>query len=121
EQERHSRRKLYLVGLAKSSQVLTRYRLAMALEQILTTDYPAYMEIPREIEEKAYIWSEYARGDDQPVEGEINKFVGGKMFFVKFGRGRRDPIWPVDLFLPQSTRGQAPAILGHLQADATNG
>jgi hypothetical protein len=100
--------------------VLTRYRLAMALEGILTTPYPAYVEIPRPIESKAYIWSEYARGDDVAVPGrELNKFVGGKMFFVKFGSRPHDPIWPVDIFLPQ--RGEAPAILGCLLADAQNG
>src|SRR5712691_1310692 len=46
------RRKMYLAGVAKQSKVLARYRLAMALEGILTTNYPAYLPIPREIEEK---------------------------------------------------------------------
>lgn len=120
EHERRSRRKIYLAGVAKHSKVLDRYRLAMALEGVLTTDYAAYVEIPRELEEKAYIWSEYARGDDwQPEGGEINKFVGGKMFFVKFGNAPRDPIWPVDLFLPQAPH--AGTILGHILADAING
>jgi hypothetical protein len=119
EQWRQRRRRIYLVGLVKHSKVLARYRLAMFLERILTTDYPAYVEIPREIEERAYIWSEYARGDDRPIEGEINKFVGGKMFFVKFGQSPTDPIWPVDIFSPQ--RGEAGAILGYLLADAVNG
>ena len=32
------------------------------------------------------------------------------MFFVKFGPGSRDPIWPVDIFLPASRTGTA--ILG---------
>jgi hypothetical protein len=84
EIERHaqSRRRIYLVGLAKSSKVLSRYRLATALERILRTPYPAFVEIPREIEERAYIWSEYARGEDRQLAGgEINKFVMGKMFF----------------------------------------
>lgn len=116
-----TRRKIYLIGFAKHSKVLTRYRLAMALENILTTEYPAYVEIPREIEEKAYVWSEYARGDDVAIEqgGEINKFVGGKMFFVKFGSKSRDPIWPVDIFLPQASESQA--IIGYLLSDAING
>jgi hypothetical protein len=115
-----SRRRITLAGLAKHSKVLTRYRLAMALEGILTTPYPAYVEIPRPIESKDYIWSEYARGDDVAVAGrELNKFVGGKMFFVKFGSRPHDPIWPVDIFLPQ--RGEAPTILGCLLADAQNG
>jgi hypothetical protein len=119
-QERRYRRKVYLAGVAKHSKVLDRYRLAMALEGVLTTDYPAFVEVPRELEEKAYVWSEYARGDDRAMDGaEINKFVGGKMFFVKFGSGRRDPIWPIDVFLPQSS--QAPVILGSMLADALNG
>jgi hypothetical protein len=120
QQDRKSRRKIYLAGVAKGSKVLARYRLAMALEEILTTDFPAYVEVPREMEEKAYVWSEYARGDDRQIaEGEVNKFVGGKMFFVKFGSGGRDPIWPVDIFAPQVSRAQS--ILGYLLADAING
>jgi hypothetical protein len=119
-QERRYRRKIYLAGVAKHSKVLARYRLAMALEEVLTTEYPAYVEIPRELEEKAYLWSEYARGDDRADEGgEINKQVGGKMFFVKFGAGRRDPIWPIDIFLPQVP--QAQTVLGCMLADALNG
>ncbi|ABW27420.1 hypothetical protein [Acaryochloris marina] len=118
---RKSRRKIYLVGFAKHSKVLTRYRLAMALENILTSEYPAYVDIPPDIEEKAYIWSEYARNDDIALEqgGEINKFVGGKMFFIKFGNKSHDPIWPVDIFLPQAHEAQA--IIGYLLSDAING
>jgi len=111
---------VYLVGVAKHSKVLSRYRLAMSLEGVLQTDYPAYVEVDREIEERAYVWSEFARGDDRADEhGEINKFVGGKMFLVKFGRHRRDPIWPVDIFVPQ--REQAQTILGSMLADTVNG
>jgi hypothetical protein len=114
------RRRIYLVGMAKHSKVLTRYRLAMALEGILRVDYPAFVEIPREIEEKAYVWSEYARGSDVALDGgEVNKFVGGKMFFVKFGRTPHDPIWPVDIFWHQ--RSEAQTILGSMLADAING
>ena len=119
-QFKRSKRRLFLAGVSKSSKVLDRYRLVMALEGILTTDYPAYVEVPRSLEEKAYIWSEYARGDDRAMEGgEVNKFVGGKMFFVKFGVGRRDPVWPIDIFLPQ--RGEAQSIIGCMLADAING
>jgi len=119
-QRQRSNRVVYLTGMAKRSKVLARYRLAMALEEVLTTDYPAYVEVPREIEEKAYVWSEYARGDDWGLEGgEVNKFVGGKMFFVRFGSHRLDPVWPVDIFLDQVA--EAPAIFGCLLADAMNG
>ena len=119
-QWRERRRRIYLVGVAKHSKVLDRYRLAMALEDILTTGYPAYAPIPRDLEERAYVWSEYARGDDRVMEGgEINRFVAGRMFFAKFGSGLRDPIWPVDIFLPQ--QGEAQTILGCLLSDATDG
>lgn len=119
-QSRNSHRKIYLAGVAKHSKVLARYRLAMALEGILKLNYPAFVEIPREIEERAYVWDEFARGDDRAMEGaEVNKFVGGKMFFVKFGTRSNDPIWPVDLFLPQ--RSEAQSILGSMLADAING
>jgi hypothetical protein len=115
-----SRRHIYLAGVAKHSKVLSRYRLAMALEGVLQTDYPAYVEVPREVEEQAYLWSEFARGDDHAGEdGEINKFVGGKMFLVKFGSYRRDPIWPIDIFVPQI--GESQTILGSMLADAING
>lgn len=119
-QFKSNRRHIYLVGVAKHSKVLSRYRLAMALEGVLQTDYPAYVEVPREVEERAYVWSEFARGDDRVGEGgEINKFVGGKMFLVKFGAHRRDPIWPVDIFVPQVSEAQL--ILGSMLADAING
>jgi hypothetical protein len=117
---REKKRKIYLVGFAKHSKVLARYRLAMALEGILNSDFPCFLEVPRRLEENVYRWSEYARGDDREIEGgEINKFVAGKMFFAKFGTGTRDPIWPVDIFQTQS--GLAQAILGFLLSDAISG
>ncbi|OPY75455.1 MAG: hypothetical protein A4E65_03577 [Syntrophorhabdus sp. PtaU1.Bin153] len=119
-QFKRSRRRVYLAGVAKHSKVLARYRLAMALEGVLQTDYPAYVEVPRDVEERAYVWSEFARGDDHVGEGgEINKFVGGKMFLVKFGAHRRDPVWPIDIFEPQ--RNESQVILGSMLADAING
>jgi hypothetical protein len=112
-----TKRRLYVVGVAKHSKVLTRYRLAMALEGILHTSYPAFAEVPRELERKSYIWKEYAREDSD--EGEANRFVGGRLFLVKFGDRPTDPIWPIDIFASQ--RDDAPLILGHLLADAQNG
>lgn len=116
------RRSIYLVGMAKHSKVLDRYRLAMSLESIMTADYPAYLDIPRELEKQAYRWSEYARGNDptdREGEGEANKFVGGRMYFVKLGSRRTDAVWPVDVFEPQAD--QAERIFSHLLADAREG
>jgi len=121
EAQKRSRRNIYIAGVAKHSKVLQRYRLAMAIEGILRTDYPAYIEVPRELEAKAYVWSEYARGDDEAgrLGRETNKFVGGKMFFVKFGSRPHDPVWPIDIFLPQVQ--EAPTVLGYMLADAIDG
>jgi hypothetical protein len=118
-QQDESRRAIFIVGVAKHSKVLQQYRLAMALEGVLRTDYPAFVEVSRQLEEKVYKWSEYARGDEREGQGEANKFVAGKMFFVKFGARARDPIWPVDLLISQV--GEAPRIMGYLLADATDG
>lgn len=118
-QWRANHRRIYLAGVAKHSKVISRYRLAMALEEILQVDYPAFVEVPREIEERAYgAW--YAREDGGVVEGgETGKYVGGKMFLVKFGAHRRDPVWPVDIFIPQA--GEPQVILGAMLSDAING
>jgi hypothetical protein len=45
--------------------------------------------------------------------------VGGALYFVKFGSRPRDPIWPVDVFLPQVSEAQT--VLGHLLSDAIEG
>lgn len=118
-QWRENRRRIYLAGVAKHSQVISRYRLAMALEGILQVDYPAFVEVPREIEARAYVWSEFARGNENVAGGETGKFVGGKMFLVKFGAHRHDPVWPVDIFIPQA--GEPQVILGAMLSDAING
>lgn len=115
-----SRRRIFVAGIAKHSKVLQRYRLAMAIEGVLRTAYPAYVEVPRELERNVYTWSEYARGDESEIEGgEQNKFVAGKMFFVKFGDRPHDPIWAIDLL--ESQREDAAAVFGYLLADALNG
>lgn len=115
-----SRRRIFVTGIARHSKVLQRYRLAMAIEGVLRTAYPAYVEVSRELERNVYRWSEYARGDENEVAGgEQNKFVAGKMFFVKFGDRPHDPIWAIDLL--DSQREDAAAVFGYLLGDALNG
>ena len=118
-QRKKSRRNIYIAGIAKHSKVLERYQLAMFIEGVMSNKYPCYVEIPRENESKAYVWAEYAKDDTFPTGGEKNKFVGGKMFFAKFGSGRYDPIWPIDILLSQTKN--AGNIIGYLLADALDG
>ncbi len=116
-----NRRRIHVVGIAKRSKVLQTYQLAMALEGVLRNSYASYVEVPRQLEENVYKWSEYARGSEEAAEkgGELNKFVGGKMFFVKFGDSPYDPVWPVDLL--ESQAGEAATVLGYMLNDARDG
>jgi hypothetical protein len=120
EEQQRKKRNVLIVGVAKHSKVLARYRLALKLLNILRGKYPAFVDIPRDIERRAYVWSEYARGQaDQSSDGEASKFVNGKMYFVKFGDREHDAIWPVDIFEPQA--GQAAQAFGYLVKDAQDG
>jgi hypothetical protein len=117
---KQDRRHVYLVGIAKHSKVLARYRLAMAIENVFPQGEARYVRIPRKLEAKAYVWPEYARGAEAEEEGgEAPKFVIGDMYVVRFGGQSGDPVWAVDIFSPQSS--QAPEIFGYLLADAIDG
>lgn len=122
--ERHRRNNLriFLVGIAKHSGVLARYRLAMALENALPANASRYVEVPRDIEHKVYKWGEFARGpEDQATDsgGERAKFVIGSMFLARFGQQRHDPVWAIDLLERQ--KREAPEIFGYLLQDAIEG
>jgi hypothetical protein len=111
ERYRKSRRRIYLVGIAKHSNVLQIYRLALALEGVMRNPYPCYLEVPPVMEERAYIWDEYFKRTD--------KFVAGKMYLVKFGHSPYDPVWAIDLLISQTE--SAPTTLGYLLEDAKDG
>lgn len=114
------RRWVFLVGIAKHSKVITRYQLAMTIEKIMPPGEPRYVKIPRELEAKAYVWPEYARGAEaEGEEGEAPKFVAGDMYFVRFGKAKGDPLWAVDIFSSQKSKDVE--IFGYLLADALDG
>jgi hypothetical protein len=114
------RRWVFLVGIAKHSKVITRYQLAMTIEKIMPPGEARYIKIPRELEAKAYVWPEYAKGAEaEGEEGEAPKFVAGDMYFVRFGKAKGDPIWAVDIFSCQKNKDAE--IFGYLLADAIDG
>lgn len=114
------RRKVFLVGVAKHSKVLEKYRLAMSLEGTFPLGSPRYVKIPRKLEAKAYVWPEYARGAEaEGGEGEAPKFVAGDMYFARFGERSGDPIWTVDLLSSQTSHDAE--VFGYLLADAADG
>jgi hypothetical protein len=114
------RRWVFLVGIAKHSKVITRYQLAMTIEKIMPPGEARYIKIPRELEAKAYVWPEYAKGAEaEGEEGEAPKFVAGDMYFVRFGKAKGDPVWAVDIFSCQKSKDAE--IFGYLLADAIDG
>src|SRR5262249_5306966 len=77
----------------------------------LRTTYSCFVEVPPIMEERVYVWDEWAKRDD--------KFVAGKMFLVKFGNSGHDPIWGIDIFLKQKSEAQT--VFGYLLEDAKDG
>jgi hypothetical protein len=117
---RERRRDLFLVGIAKRSQVLQQYALAMAIAGVLPAGSPCFAAVPMELQEKAYAWDEYIRRPyEQTADGEPPKFNMGEMFCVRFGTRSGDPIWTVDLLADQRDRAQE--VFGCLLADAIVG
>jgi len=114
------RRKVFLVGIAKHSKVLQRYHLALSLEDVLPANAPRFVRIPEDLEAKAYVWDEWARGRETAEEGqEKPKFKAGQMYFVRFGSRSSDPIWTVDVLDSQKQYEQE--IFGYLLQDAMDG
>lgn len=120
EKHKQNKRNIYVVGIAKHTQILIRYRLAMMLENILDTKYPSFVEVPTELERKVYIHDEWTSHDEEQLKNnQFNHFSAGHMYFVKFGPRPMDPIWAVDVFMYQ--KSEASKIIGYLLADANNG
>jgi hypothetical protein len=116
------RRDLFLVGIAKHSEILERYRLAMSISNVFPDGAAFYVPIPMDLQSKVYKWAEYVRSpliapDERDIEAP--KFNMGEMYFVRFGPRMGDPIWTVDILAGQSTSAQK--IFGSLLNDAQCG
>lgn len=116
EQRQKRGRSVFVVGFCRQNQVLTRYRLVMAAEKILTGRDPAYVPVPIELEANVFKWPEWYRREDPPGVIQMN---GGIPFFAKLGDQPYDPIWVVDLLRSQADDVQT--VMGHLLRDAAEG
>lgn len=110
--------KIYFVGLAKHSQVLSRYSLAMQLEDIFPPGEPRFAKVPEEMEKNSYVWKEYM-GKDDDENGEVNKFSMGSLYLVRFGKKNGDPVWAMDLLNSQIESDSE--IFGYLYMDTLDG
>ena len=118
--KRERKRDVFLVGLAKHSRVIERYRLAMAVEDVFPAGQPCYAQVPLELQVKVYDWPEYVWSPEDDRTGrEKPKTNMGAMYLVRFGRQPYDPVWTVDLLHFQAA--QAQQVFGSLLADAELG
>jgi hypothetical protein len=119
--KRERRRHIFLVGIAKHSRVIERYRLAMAIANVFPPGHPCYVAVPDKLQGEVYdTWPEYIRSpDDYSAGREDPKFNMGAMHLVRFGKMSADPVWTVDLLQFQADNAQQ--ILGSLVSDAEQG
>lgn len=116
---REDRRRIWLVGVAKKTNILEYYRLAMSLARIFDRGSPCFASVPQMLQARVYKWEEYIRQVDNTDGREDPKYNVGAMYFVRFGPRSGDPIWTVDLLDFQKSDAQA--IFGYLLADAVAG
>lgn len=117
---RERKRHIFLVGIAKHSRVIERYRLAMAVEDVFPAGQPCYVPVPQELQVKVYDWADYVRSpEDDDADKEKRKYNMGAMYLVRFGKRSSDPVWTMDLLQFQAPRAQQ--VFGSLLADAELG
>jgi hypothetical protein len=118
---RERRRDIFVVGIAKHSRVIERYRLAMAIAEVFPSGQPCYVAVPEGLQRKVYdTWPEYVRSpEDDAADVEKPKFNMGAMHLVRFGKMSADPVWTVDLLHFQASKAQQ--IFGSLLSDAEQG
>lgn len=113
--------RVWLVGLAKRTNLLDSYRLAISLAGIFEPGEPCYAPVTEEMLREVYKWEEYYRNPEEPDDRreEDPKFNMGRMHLVRFGTRSGDPIWTVDLL--ESQRNDHQAVFGALLQDAIDG
>ena len=113
------RRRVFLLGVAKSSAVLSKLSLAMLLERTFERNFPCYAEVPQELEAKCYnydrTWLE-TRYDTQNDDRELYQSFG-RLHLVKLGASPDSPVLPVDVpaWLPNNRKQE---VLEYLVNDA---
>jgi hypothetical protein len=137
---------IYLVGLAKHSQVIDLYRLAWAKLKLFPEGHALFVRIPRDMEIRAYKFPEFARGRDRlirnadglcadvdPATGRLtplgvqpgdavredSQFVFGSMHFARFAPETSMPTWAIDIFDDQLADTER--IMGYLHQDSMDG
>lgn len=113
------KRKVFLLGVAKSSAVLSKLSLAMMLERTFDRDYPCYAEVPQDLEAKCYnfdrTWLETSSDNSNDSRQLYQSF--GRLHLIKLGASPDSPVMPVDVpvWLPNNRKQE---ILEYLVNDS---
>ena len=118
----HNKRKdegvtVSLVGISKSSAILSRLSVALTLEKTFENDYACFAGVPRSTAEKFYEKRWLDTLETAPSSGEYQSM--GEMYLVKFGTLPLSPVWAVDI--AEWQKKDAAKVLGQLAADARPG
>ena len=112
------RHRVYLLGVAKTSAVLSKLSLALTLEGTFDRDYPCYAEVPRSLEESCYNYDRTWLDTAEDKQGDLQSYQSfGRLHLVKLSARRGAPVFPVDVpvWLP---REQWQMVLEYLAHDA---
>lgn len=113
------KRRVLVLGVAKTSAVLSKLSLAMMLERTWDRDYPCYAEVPKELEARCYnfdrTWLETASEDSGNDRQLYQSF--GRLHLLKLGSSPDAPVLPVDVpvWLPGNRKQE---ILEYLVNDS---
>ena len=116
---RTGRKQTYLLGVAKTSAVLSKLGLSLLLEDVFNKDYPCYAEVPKALEAKCYnfdkTWLEtYVDREDK---SDLRYQSFGNLYLAKLSPSRTAPVLPVDIpwWLPPDKRQ---SVLEYLAYDS---
>ncbi len=119
EQVKKGKHRVYLVGVAKTSAVLSKLSLALLLEGVFDKEYPCYGEVPKNLEASCYNFDRtWLNTFEDMKAGATHRYQSfGRMHLVKLSPIRTAPIFPVDIpaWLPERER---PMVLEYLAYDS---
>lgn len=108
--------RVYLLGVAKTSAVLSKLGVAMSLQGTFERSFPCWVEVPEELEARCYS-NDWKWMDAKAAAAGEHTECFGRMHLVKLAASADAPVLPVDVPYWMD-RGEAVETLGRLAHDA---